>query len=109
MRDNNFNDQWLNTDPVTSNHVLIMSCTYEGWLEKREIFNYIGDQIKPVSQWLHDHNMDNRCRFDYRAIKNVNHNFIEVFWYVLFDNKEDLVYYKLCQDDILNSLIEGIV
>lgn len=109
MHNDDFNDQWLNTNPVTPNHVLVMSVTYEGWLNKREIFNYLGQDVKPVSQWLRDHNMDDRCRFDYRAYKNTQHNFIEVKWYVLFDNNEDLVVYKLCQDDILNDVIEGIM
>lgn len=109
MRDNDV-IQWINTDPVTPNHVFIMSCTYEGWWNKREIFDYIGDEIKPVSQWLRDHNMDNRCKFDYRAYKDLEHNFIiEVEWYVLFENKEDLILYKLCQDEILNEVLEGIM
>lgn len=100
---------WLNSDPVTKNHVKIMDVTYEGSLNKREMFSYFLHDVEPIKQWIKQHQMDTRCRFDYRAVKDQRNDFTKVYWYLLFDTEEDRVLYTLCQDDLLNGIIEGIM
>ena len=102
-------DLWFNTDPVTPNYVQIMSCTYEGWTNVRDIISYFGSDVNLITSWLNEHGMDGRYRYDHRASRDMVTNNIKVIWYVVFDNLEDRTYYNLCKDDILNEMIEGIM
>lgn len=101
-------DSWLNDKPISKYYVKIMSCNYSGWYEKRNVFKDFGRNVKPITVWLEQHEMTSRARYEYRAVRSPQDNSIKVWWYVVFENTEDMVLYKLVQDTILEEIIEGM-
>ena len=101
-------DAWLNDKPISKYHVKIMSCTYSGWYDRRDIFKDFGQNVKPVTVWLEEHELLDRTRFDYRAVKSPLDDGVKVWWYLVFENEEDMVLYKIVQDTVLDEIIEGM-
>lgn len=101
-------DAWLNTDPITKNHVRIMTCKYSGYCDYRDVLSSFRTHATPISVWIRDHVMEDRTRFDYRAERKVISDMIKVRWYLVFENEEDKVLFLLAQDSLFEEIIEGM-